>query len=170
MNTAYIALGSNIEPRQELLQMAISRLKQHEKIDVCKSSSIYETSPVGYVHQGDFLNMVLEVQTALDAENLLDVCQEIEQQLGRKRTIRNGPRTIDLDILLFNKENINTDRLIVPHPRMHERAFVLVPLNEIAPDMILPIMNQSVAQLTEHIALDHGKEVSLWKRNGLGEE
>ncbi|MDY0394869.1 2-amino-4-hydroxy-6-hydroxymethyldihydropteridine diphosphokinase [Virgibacillus halophilus] len=170
MNIAYIALGSNIEPRQEFLQKAISQLKQHGKINVCQLSSIYETTPVGYADQGDFLNMVLEVQTSLAAEDLLDVCQEIEQQFGRRRTIRNGPRTIDLDILAYNQENINTDRLIVPHPRMHERAFVLVPLNEIAPDLILPSVNESVAQLTGHIALHHGKEVSLWKRNGLGEE
>src|SRR5699024_4742896 len=99
---------------------------------IVKESSIYETPPVGYTNQGHFLNMFIAVKTSLSAIKLLDVCQCIEQQLGRKREIRFGPRTIDLDILIYNEENIKTDRLIVPHPRMHERAFVLIPLVEIA--------------------------------------
>src|SRR5699024_9592520 len=97
-----------------------------------QESSIYETAPVGFIDQADFLNMVIEVETRLSPIELLDVCQEIELRLGRERVIRFGPRTIDLDILLYNQENLETERLSIPHVRMHERAFVLVPLAEIA--------------------------------------
>ncbi|MDY0404019.1 2-amino-4-hydroxy-6-hydroxymethyldihydropteridine diphosphokinase [Virgibacillus sp. 179-BFC.A HS] len=170
MNVAYIALGSNIEPRKFHLDQAITRLRQHQAIAVKKQSPIYETKPVGYADQGDFLNMVLEAETSLDPEALLDVCQQIEQDLGRKRIIPNGPRTIDLDILAYNHENIKTDRLIVPHPRMHERAFVLAPLHDIAPNLILASVDKRVAELWKQIESSSGKDVSLWTQNGSGGE
>ena len=113
---------------------------KHPRVDVLKISSLYETDPVGVTEQEAFLNMVVYLQTELSALELLKVCQDIERELNRKREIRWGPRTIDLDILLFNHDNMKTERLIIPHPRMHERAFVLVPLLELDPtqDFIEP--------------------------------
>jgi 2-amino-4-hydroxy-6-hydroxymethyldihydropteridine diphosphokinase len=106
---------------------------EHPSVEVMAISSLYETDPVGFTDQEPFLNMVVRVQTSLAALELLDVCQEVEQRLNRERLIRWGPRTIDLDILLYNQDNMNSERLIVPHPRMHERAFVLIPLLEVNP-------------------------------------
>jgi 2-amino-4-hydroxy-6-hydroxymethyldihydropteridine diphosphokinase len=130
-NTAYLALGSNIGDRFGYLGRAVELVHQHEKIKVVNTSSIYETDPVGYTDQDAFLNMVIKVETALDPFDLLDEINKIEAELGRKREIRWGPRTLDLDILLYNQENINSEKLTVPHPRMQERAFVMIPLLEI---------------------------------------
>lgn len=135
---AYIALGSNIEPREGYLNNAIQALSEHQDIEVVNQSAVYETVPKGYTDQADFLNMVVVVQTDLDAHELLDVCQAIELDLKRVRKFKDGPRTIDLDILLFGAETIETDRLTVPHPRLHERAFVLFPLAEVAPGVVVP--------------------------------
>ena len=131
MNKSYLSLGSNMGDRLEMLKQAVSSLKEHPSIDVLKISSLYETDPVGFTEQDPFLNMVIYLQTNLSAHELLDACQSIENELNRKREIRWGPRTIDLDILLYNHNEMNTDRLVIPHPRMHERAFVLVPLLEL---------------------------------------
>lgn len=131
MNRSYLSLGSNMGNRFEMLRRAVFQLTETPSIAVMQISSLYETDPVGFTEQEPFLNMVVYLETELDALGLLDVCQEIEQQLNRERIIRWGPRTIDLDILLFNQDEVNEDRLIVPHPRMHERAFVLVPLHEL---------------------------------------
>lgn len=137
MKQAWIALGSNIAPRETYLQQAIQMLSEHEEIKLNQVSTVYETEPVGYENQDQFLNLVAEVETSLDPMDLLRICQKIEQDLGRKRIIRWGPRTVDLDILLYSTENMNVEELILPHPRMHERAFVLVPLAEIAPELLL---------------------------------
>jgi 2-amino-4-hydroxy-6-hydroxymethyldihydropteridine diphosphokinase len=137
MEQAWIALGSNIAPRETYLQQAIQMLSEHEEIKLNQVSTVYETEPVGYENQDQFLNLVAEVETSLDPMELLRICQKIEQDLGRKRIIRWGPRTVDLDILLYSTENMNVEELILPHPRMHERAFVLVPLAEIAPKLLL---------------------------------
>ncbi|ASF27357.1 MULTISPECIES: 2-amino-4-hydroxy-6-hydroxymethyldihydropteridine diphosphokinase [Bacillus amyloliquefaciens group] len=132
-NTAYIGLGSNMGDREHYLRQAVAMLSRQDGVTVSKVSSIYETDPVGYEDQDQFLNMAVEVKTALSPFDLLDVTQSIEAELGRTREIRWGPRTVDLDILLYNRENIETERLIVPHPRMYERLFVLAPLKEICP-------------------------------------
>nr|WP_318539991.1 2-amino-4-hydroxy-6-hydroxymethyldihydropteridine diphosphokinase [Terribacillus saccharophilus] len=137
MKQAWIALGSNIAPREMYLQQAIQMLSEQEEIKLNQVSTVYETEPVGYENQDQFLNLVAEVETSLDPMELLRICQKIEQDLGRKRIIRWGPRTVDLDILLYSTENMNVEELILPHPRMHERAFVLVPLAEIAPELLL---------------------------------
>jgi 2-amino-4-hydroxy-6-hydroxymethyldihydropteridine diphosphokinase len=129
---------------------------------VVNTSSIYETDPVGYENQEQFLNMAIQVSTALNPFELLDTCLEIELNLGRKRDIRWGPRTIDLDILLFNHENIETEKLIVPHPRMHERAFVLIPLLEIDSSIRLPKMERPLSSILEDIPDREG--VRIWKR------
>jgi len=146
MNKVYIALGTNIEPRDFYLSEALNLLEAHESIAIQQRSSIYETEPVGYLDQADFLNMVIEIQTLLEPIELLDTTQGIEEKLGRTRDIRFGPRTIDLDILLYNQENSTVDRLTLPHPRMSERAFVLVPLAEIAGDVILPDTGNTVRE------------------------
>lgn len=135
MNISYISLGSNMGDRFEMLQQAVQLLNQHPQISVRKISSLYETDPVGYTEQKPFLNMVVCLQTELSALELLDACQEIEQKLHRKRIIRWGPRTIDLDILLYNDDAMETERLTIPHPRMYERDFVLIPLVEIDPSL-----------------------------------
>ncbi|WP_163972111.1 2-amino-4-hydroxy-6-hydroxymethyldihydropteridine diphosphokinase [Oceanobacillus halotolerans] len=162
MVKAYIALGTNIEPRENHLKHAIRLLQDNEQINVMEKSSIYETAPVGYTNQAHFLNMVIEVETTLIAIELLNYCQFIEQELGRKREIRFGPRTIDLDILLYNQENSKADRLILPHPRMHERAFVLIPLEEIAPKLTIPSMVKTVEELLAAIPETEKKDVVKW--------
>lgn len=162
MNKAYIALGTNIEPRYEHITSALQSLTNHRSITIVKQSSIYETAPVGYTDQADFLNMVVEIETSLSSIELLNCCQQIEQLLGRKRVIRFGPRTIDLDILLYNQENSKMDRLIIPHPRMHERAFVLIPLNEIAPTAIIPPWDRPVADYIDELSPTDKKDVKEW--------
>ncbi|MFD1030288.1 2-amino-4-hydroxy-6-hydroxymethyldihydropteridine diphosphokinase [Metaplanococcus flavidus] len=140
MNKSYLSLGSNMGDRLEMLKQAVRLLEKHHKVDVLKISSLYETEPIGFTEQEPFLNMVVYLQTDLSALELLEVCQAVESELDRKREIRWGPRTIDLDILLFNHDKLQTDRLTIPHPRMYERAFVLVPLLELDPtqDFIEP--------------------------------
>lgn len=132
MNDVYLSIGTNIGNREENLKQAVRILHEKESISVKAVSSIYETAPVGYVDQPAFLNMALYIKTSFNPMEILDVCQSVENFLGRIRDIRWGPRIIDLDVLLYNNENIETEKLFVPHPRMFERAFVLVPLLEIA--------------------------------------
>ena len=130
--TVYIGLGSNLGKREMYLSFA---LKAIEKIAVItKRSSVYETEPKGYKNQGNFLNMVIEIETRLNPRALLQKLQKIENELGRERLIRFGPRTIDLDILLYEDCALNAPDLVIPHPRMDKRDFVLKPLKEIAPD------------------------------------
>lgn len=162
MNKAFIGLGSNIEPRKKYLDDAIRLLNQHEEIEVVQRSSIYETAPVGYDNQDAFLNMVLEIDTTLSNVSLLEVCQGIEQELGRERTIKNGPRTADLDILLYNNENRELEKLRIPHPRMHERAFVLVPLCEIAPEQVMPTDGKLVEDLYNRLSDKELRGVKKW--------
>ncbi|WOV87657.1 2-amino-4-hydroxy-6-hydroxymethyldihydropteridine diphosphokinase [Sporosarcina oncorhynchi] len=138
MNVSYLSIGSNIDDRLHHLTEAVRALHGHEEIEVINVSSIYETVPVGFTDQADFLNLVVCLKTNLNAHQLLKVCQEVENELGRVRKVRWGPRTVDLDILLYNHDNVESENLIVPHPRMMERAFVLVPLLEIAPGIIQP--------------------------------
>jgi len=142
MNHAFISIGSNIGERSRHLKNAVRALHLQEGIVVLSVSSIYETAPVGFTDQSDFFNIVIEVSTTLSPHQLLGVCQKIEHDLGRIRTLRWGPRIVDLDILLYNSDNITTDNLIVPHPRMHERAFVLIPLLEISPEAADPVTGQ----------------------------
>ncbi|MEW9675281.1 2-amino-4-hydroxy-6-hydroxymethyldihydropteridine diphosphokinase [Lentibacillus sp. L22] len=162
MTRVYIALGSNIEPRYNYLMDAILLLGEQETITLNKQSSVYETKPVGYTEQADFLNMVIEIDTSLSASQLLVACQAIEQQLGRKREIRFGPRTVDLDILLYRQEQIETKRLTIPHPRMHERAFVLVPLAEIAPDLKITGFNRTVSEMVKDLPAADRQGVVKW--------
>ncbi len=127
----YIGIGSNLGDRQKNIDIAIQRLRETDAIEVSKVSSIYETEPVDGPGQSKYLNGVLEIETGLTARQLLNVLQDIESQLGRKRTVKNGPRTIDLDILTYGDQNIDEPGLNVPHPRMAEREFVQRPLREL---------------------------------------
>ena len=144
-----IALGSNIQPRLDHLKNAVTAFKQNEGIKVVATSPIYETVPKGYLDQEDFLNMVMHVQTDLTAADLLAFCQSIEQDQKRVRTIKNGPRTIDVDILLLDEKVIDTTDLKVPHPRMHERAFVLCPAADIVGQWQVPHLNKTVSTLRD---------------------
>jgi 2-amino-4-hydroxy-6-hydroxymethyldihydropteridine diphosphokinase len=161
-NTAFIGLGSNIGDRYQYLVQAVDLLVETPFIELEDISSVYETDPVGYEDQDLFLNMVIEVKTDLSAEQLLANCMRIEQELGRKREIKWGPRTIDLDILLYNQENIETEELVVPHPRMLERSFVMVPLLEICPDINIPKSNKSHFLYRDQYPNTEG--VRIWKR------
>lgn len=127
----YMSLGSNMGDREENLKTAVRLLRDSGRIRNIESSSLYETEPVGYDDQDDFYNICIGFDTDLKPLELLDLSQAIEKELLRVRTIKNGPRTIDLDILLYGDRKINTKRLMVPHERMFERAFVLVPLSEL---------------------------------------
>lgn len=146
MNKAYISIGSNLGNRREQMERAIAFLMVLAGV-IIKRSDFYETRAWGKEDQPDFLNMCLMLQTTKSAPDLLKVIHDIETQLDRQRTEKWGQRTVDLDILFFNDEIINTDNLTIPHPYMAQRKFVLVPLAEIAPDFIHPIHHKSVQQL-----------------------
>lgn len=128
---AFLGLGSNIGRREQLLADAVQQLGQHPSIEVTALSPIYETEPVGYTDQPSFLNQVCRIATALSPEDLLNTVLQIERSLGRERVIRWGPRTIDIDVLLYDNRMMHTETLTVPHPRMKERAFVFVPLLDV---------------------------------------
>lgn len=161
MSNAFVALGTNIEPREDHLRQAIQSLEDHIEISLIEKSPVYETEPVGYTDQADFLNMVVHIETDLTPDALLKACQDIEQQLGRKRTIRFGPRSIDLDVLLVNNITLNTEKLTIPHPRMHERAFVLIPLQKIAPN--IEVSDQSVKELINQLPDEDLEGVRFYK-------
>lgn len=135
--TAYIGIGGNVGDVFENMKSALNLLNDHSSISVNRISRIYKTPPWGIEDQDWFLNACVSVETNLTAQELLQSCLEVEVALKRIREIRWGPRTIDLDILVFGEENIAHDNLQVPHPRMHERAFVLMPMADIAPDLFL---------------------------------
>ena len=139
MTKAYVALGANLGNPQEALQAALEDLRQTAGVGVTAVSSFYRTAPVESSGP-DYVNAVAEVETTLEASELLHVLQRIENAHGRVRPagVVNAPRTLDLDLLLFGKDTVATPELTVPHPRMHLRAFVLVPLLEIAPDAVIP--------------------------------
>ncbi len=136
MPTAYLALGSNLADRRQLLADALAALARHPQNRLTGVSPVYETKAVGLTDQPDFLNLVVRLETDLSPLALLDLCLAIEQQLGRIRHERWGPRTVDLDVLLHGDTTLNDARLTLPHPRMKERAFVLAPLADLAPDFL----------------------------------
>ncbi|MGG2197266.1 MULTISPECIES: 2-amino-4-hydroxy-6-hydroxymethyldihydropteridine diphosphokinase [Paenibacillus] len=158
---AYLGLGSNIGDREHYLLEAVRLLTEHPQIVAAGCSGLYETEPVGYVEQEAFLNMVVAVSTTLSPEALFHEMLRVEHELGRKREIRWGPRTIDLDLLLFGDRVQNRPDLILPHPRMMERAFVLVPLVDVMTQRE-PLRAESFRERLEAV---EGKEgVLLWKK------
>jgi 2-amino-4-hydroxy-6-hydroxymethyldihydropteridine diphosphokinase len=146
MPTVYIALGSNVGDRQANLRRAV-QLLEHSGVAVAQLSSLYETEPVGYLDQPWFLNAALEASTPLSPEQLLSALREIESSMGSSKPFRNGPRLIDLDILLYDNAVIDTPTLQIPHPRMLERNFVLAPLAEIAPTLRHPSWPANIADI-----------------------
>lgn len=161
----FLALGSNLGDRRANLAAALQRLRN--AVEINEVSSVYETEPVGYSEQPRFLNMVLRGQTTLSPEALLAYVKSIEATLGRQRTFRNGPRPIDIDILFYDDARHEQEHLTIPHPRLSERAFVLVPLAEIAPDFVDPLSGKSAQQLLEAVSqegvqkLEDGLRISL---------
>ena len=141
----YLGLGSNLGDRVGNLASAVERLSQ--KITIKKLSSVYETEPVYYKEQPLYLNAVLSAVTKLDPFELLRFVKSIESTLGRQPSFRNAPRTIDIDILFYGDQVAETAELIIPHPRIAERAFVLVPLAEIAPRLVHPLLQKKVSEL-----------------------
>ena len=137
MNRAYLGLGGNIGDREKNLKEALAHLGSTSGIRMESISPIYETEPVGYMDQDKFLNLVVEVGTSLTPYELLECCNKIEDILKRERQIRWGPRTVDIDVLLYNDMVIEEEKLTLPHPRMKERAFVLVPLYDISPCLVI---------------------------------
>ncbi|MCL6520183.1 MAG: 2-amino-4-hydroxy-6-hydroxymethyldihydropteridine diphosphokinase [Armatimonadetes bacterium] len=160
MATVFLGLGSNLGDREANIRMALNKLESQPEVKVRAVSSFYLTAPVGFRDQPDFVNAVAAIETDLSPKELLDVVLKIEREMGRVRNFKWGPRIIDIDILLYNNVRVNTDELVIPHPRMTERAFVMAPLAEIAPDLALPdgrtpndvlkeLKNQSVRKLSE---------------------
>jgi 2-amino-4-hydroxy-6-hydroxymethyldihydropteridine diphosphokinase len=150
MAIVYIGIGSNVGNRETNCRMAIERLNE-KGIEVKKTSSMYETEPWGFKDQPKFINMVIEAETRLEPERLLIVLKDIEKEMGRKETVKWGPRIIDLDILFYNDKIINQDELQIPHPYLHKRDFVLVPLSEIAPNKTHPILKKTIKELMEEL-------------------
>jgi GTP cyclohydrolase-4 len=145
MVTAYLSLGSNLGDRKQNLAQALELLSKHLKVE--QISSIYETEPVGYEQQPLFLNAVCRISTKLNPERLLRLAKKIEAELGRTPSFPNAPRPIDIDILIYSDEVFSNKELTIPHPRLAERSFVLVPLAEIAPDLVHPENEKTIKEL-----------------------
>ena len=153
-----LGLGSNLGDREGNLKLALTHLSR--LIRLCQCSTIYETEPLGYKDQPRFLNAVCYGDTLLGAEELLRNIKDIERLIGRIPTFPNGPRSIDLDILLFGCEVVTTPDLVIPHPRMAERAFVLLPLSEIAPLWVHPVLGKTILELAND--LDYHSGIEYW--------
>ena len=143
----YLGLGSNLGEKQKYIKKAIEQISNLEFVEIIRTSSIIETKPYGKIDQPDFLNCVVELQTELTPENLLKKCLDIENRLGRVRKEKWGPRTIDIDLLLYENVVMNTKTLILPHPELHKRKFVLESLNELCPNLMHPIIKKNIKEI-----------------------
>jgi len=144
----YLGLGANIGQPLEQLSRALTALEADERLEILKISSIYQTEPRYFTAQPDFLNLVAEVRTDFEPIELLDYCKQLEKQLGRQPNLqRNAPREIDIDILYFANQIIHMTNLIIPHPSLTERRFVLAPLAEIAPAFVCPLTSKKISEL-----------------------
>jgi 2-amino-4-hydroxy-6-hydroxymethyldihydropteridine diphosphokinase len=164
LQNVYVSLGSNLGDRAGYLLLAVRGMLA-AGLDVIRLSSIYETQPVEYTNQPTFLNMIAELRGTIvpPPEQLLARMLRIEYALGRIRDVQMGPRTIDLDLLIYKDEHRDTEFLRLPHPRLHLRRFVLVPLNELVPTLLHPTLHRSVNDLLEHV--DDSSCVELWRPN-----
>ena len=148
-HSVYLGLGSNLGNRKVCLALAITKLSNH--LNLIIQSSIYETEPWGYTKQEKFLNQVIKGKTKLNPYDLLDLIKQIENEVGRSPTFRFGPREIDIDILFYDDLKINTPNLTIPHPRFHERAFILIPLADIESDLVHPVTGQTIGTMAKNI-------------------
>ena len=153
MVTAYIGLGANLGDRETNIEQALSELARLD-CRLLKVSSIYETAPVGFSDQPDFLNAVAEIETDLEPRELLAALDTIERRIGREETFKWGPRIIDLDILLYGDQILSEDNLEIPHPEMQHRAFVLIPLAEIAPEVKHPVSGLIAREMSDEISAE----------------
>ena len=159
MTLAYVGIGSNLKDPCAQVKQAFEELGEIPRTRLTRKSSLYRSEPVGYADQPGFVNAVVELDSALFPLQILRKLQQIENRHGRKRGFPNAPRTLDLDLLLYGKEALKMKQLTLPHPRMHERAFVLKPLLEIAPDAVIPGIGLARTSL---------KKISLQKAERIG--
>jgi len=150
-HTVYLSVGSNIGDRKAYLDSAVKSFEEKAGTKVVKVSKYYETAPVGYTDQPDFLNSAVCIRTILSPDELLKFVHEIENEQNRERTIHWGPRTLDIDILMYDDLRITSEELCIPHLRMHERMFVLEPMSEIAPNLLHPVLNKTMSMLRDEI-------------------
>ncbi len=150
MARVFLGLGANLGDVRQTLRRALRRLSPHLRLRAV--SGLYDTAPVGYLEQPRFLNLVCEAETDLAPPQLLHHVKELERELGRRPSVRYGPRAIDIDILLYDDIVVRTPELTLPHPRLTERAFVLAPLAEIAPTLVIPATGRTVAELLRQVA------------------
>ena len=151
MITAYIGMGTNLGDRAAALRSAVEELGRRKGVRLKDASSVYETAPVGVTDQPDFLNAVLRIETDLSGRALLELLLEVERVFGRVRKEKWGPRTLDLDVLLYGDAVLREDGLLVPHPHLHERAFVLLPLCDLCPDGLHPVLKRTFRELARSI-------------------
>ncbi|NIS60202.1 MAG: 2-amino-4-hydroxy-6-hydroxymethyldihydropteridine diphosphokinase [Proteobacteria bacterium] len=157
-NIAFIGIGSNVGDKIKNCRQAISEISQRKQNRLIAQSPLYKTEPIGYTHQDWFVNCVIEIETSFTVYQLLKALENIELSMGRERIHTWGPRTIDLDILFFNDDVIHCEGLTIPHPEVQNRAFVLIPLREIAGNYIHPLLKKSIAQLVADLGNGQGIE------------
>ena len=158
MSRVFLGIGGNIGDKHTNIEKTLSLLQENSQIEIVNTSSYYETAPVGYEDQDWFLNIVVEIDTSLEPYSLLEYCNHIEQELKRERLIHWGPRTIDVDILLYENFSSEDEKLIVPHPRMCERGFVMIPLYEIAPDLM--IHNKPIKEFVDQLQTEEVRKIN----------
>lgn len=149
MHKAYLSLGSNIGQKVDYLNKAVDIISKSDFVHKLKVSSFYSTDPVGYIDQDEFVNIAVEVETTLTPYELLKLCQDVETELNRVRLIRWGPRTIDVDIILYDEIEMDDETLTIPHPRMHERGFVLIPIYELNPKLVVKTV--PISTMMDHL-------------------
>ncbi len=150
MAVVYLGIGSNLGDKRDNCLSALERLSS-KGVSISKRSGLYETPPWGVEDQPDFVNMAVEAETGMSPEELLGTLKEIEKEMGREVGIRWGPRLIDLDVLLYDDRIIQSKDLVIPHPLLHKRDFVLIPLAEISPERVHPVLNKTIRELTREL-------------------
>ncbi len=165
MKEVYLGLGSNVGEREQNLKQAVKLINDFSATEVVDLSSVYETEPWGYTDQREFLNLCLLIQTELAPYDLLASCQQVEEELDRKRELKWGPRTIDVDILVYDQLTLRAPDLILPHPQLTERAFVLVPLVELAPSLV--VEEKRITVWLEEVEETGVNEYAVWDLQNL---